>query len=524
METALIYTRVSSEKQAKEGHGLDAQEHRCRDFAKSKGYEVEKIFADTFSGGGDFLKREGMVALLDHIDKHPHKNYVVIFDDLSRFARDVSAHIKLRQEFGRRDVKILCPNFNFEDTPEGELVENIMAAQNQYHRKSNRRQVIQKQKARLERGYWPFFPPPGYQQTKDPAHGKILRSVEPRASLIKEAFEGYASGRFNSQTEVWKFLRDSGYSDSLYVEGVRRLLRRVVYAGYVERSEWEVSRRKGQHEGLISLETFEQVQARLDGIYKVRVRKTDNPDFVLRGFVLCAYCRKTMTGSWCRGRTKMYRYYRCKTNICENFNGHVRADIVDQEFLGVLRSISPRVEAIQLAKAVLLDLWGKRVKNLDDQRALLEKKLSETKRDVESLSKKIIRAVDEAVVRVYERQIVKLDEERVALEERLGKIGIDAVSFETALEAVMDFVKDPCVTWENGDLNAKRSVLRLIFADKLAFHPRGGYETAQKSLLVGMFEQITAKKSQDVEVGRIELPSRKWCTDDSTRLRVFFFV
>ena len=41
--------------------------------------------------------------------------------------------------------------------------------------------------------------------------------------------------------------------------------------------------------------------------------------------------------------------------------------------------------------------------------------------------------------------------------------------------------------------------MRLIFADKLAFHKELGFETVQKSLLVGLFEQVSAKKSQDVE-------------------------
>ena len=83
---AVIYCRVSSKKQATEGHGLDSQESRCREYAESKSYHVDVAFPDDVSGGGDFMKRPGMVALLSYLDAQPHENYVVIFDDLKRFA------------------------------------------------------------------------------------------------------------------------------------------------------------------------------------------------------------------------------------------------------------------------------------------------------------------------------------------------------------------------------------------------------------------------------------------------------
>lgn len=444
--SALIYCRVSSDRQAKEGHGLDSQEHRCREYAKSKSYEVEDVFTDTFSGGGDFLKRQGMVALLHHIDKHPHRNYIVVFDDLSRFARDVAAHIRLRQEFDKRDTKIECPNFTFEDTPEGELVENIMAAQNQYHRKSNRRQVIQKQKARLEQGYWPFFPPPGYKQVKEPAHGKILRLKEPQASLIREAFEGFASDRFMNQIDVMRFLREADYNNGkpVYVEGVRRILRRVVYTGYVERKEWEVSRRKGQHEGLVSLEVFEKVQAKLDGKCKVRTRISDKLDFALRGHILCFHCGRPYTGSWSRGgRGSMYRYYRCNTSSCARYNKSLNGDIVDKHFKRLLESVVPRPELIELTRAIVLEAWSRRIQTIDGRRSDLEKKLNETRRQVDVLSNRIVRAMDESLVRVYEEQILKTREEGRLLQEQLQSIGVSATSFETALEIVLSFLKDP---------------------------------------------------------------------------------
>ena len=65
---ALIYCRVSSTKQRLQGSGLESQEQRCRVYADEKGYAVEAVFPDDVSGGGDFMRRPGMVALLSYLD------------------------------------------------------------------------------------------------------------------------------------------------------------------------------------------------------------------------------------------------------------------------------------------------------------------------------------------------------------------------------------------------------------------------------------------------------------------------
>jgi len=188
---ALIYCRVSSEKQAKEGHGLEAQEQRCIEYAGGKKYVVlkENIFKDTASGGGAYTSRLGQVGMLKKVDEFPHRRFVVIVDDPARLARDIKAHFALREEFLLRGVPVECPNFNFEDTPEGELSEGVTALANQYQRKVNRRQVVQKMKARLEAGYWTFGAKKGYSFHQDAIHGKLLRPNED-SKLIVEAIDG----------------------------------------------------------------------------------------------------------------------------------------------------------------------------------------------------------------------------------------------------------------------------------------------------------------------------------------------
>ena len=96
-QKAIIYCRVSSKKQTVEGAGLDSQEHRCREYAAEKGYAVEAVFPDSRTAKGHFLDRPGMKALLAYLDAQQGEPYVVIFDDLKRFARDTEFHLNLRR-------------------------------------------------------------------------------------------------------------------------------------------------------------------------------------------------------------------------------------------------------------------------------------------------------------------------------------------------------------------------------------------------------------------------------------------
>jgi hypothetical protein len=47
----------------------------------------------------------------------------------------------------------------------------VIAAQGQLEREQNRRLVIQKMTARVEKGYYVFHPPVGYRYAKDVTHG-----------------------------------------------------------------------------------------------------------------------------------------------------------------------------------------------------------------------------------------------------------------------------------------------------------------------------------------------------------------
>ncbi len=480
----------------------------------SKGYEVEKVFQDSFSGGGDFMNRPAMSELLKHVDAKAHVSYVVVFDDLKRFARDVQFHLKLRSAFKVRNVKVECLNYNFEDTPEGDFIEVIFAAHGELERKQNRRQVIQKQKARLERGYWPFYHPPGYISLKNQQHGQLLTIDEPNASIIREALEGFASGRFQEQMDVKNFLQSKDFYGNpthgkrtkyVHLGQVKRLLVRVIYAGYIEYPDWEVSRRKGHHEALISLETHEKIMERLNGKMRIFSRDDTRADFPLRGFVQCDGCHKNLTASWSTGSNGRFAYYRCISKDCIEKNKSINRDKMHQDFIEILSKIKPKQQTLNLTREILLDMWNELAKNFGAERVKIEQRLACIERDINSIVKRIEATKSNKMVEIYEKQIEDLSNEELALKDKITSTESKEINFGTALDFVFDVLKNPYKVWEDGDLNLKRLILKLVFHTNISYSKNSGFGTAILSLPLRVFETFDVSISMDVEVARIEL-------------------
>lgn len=304
---AVIYCRVSSLKQTTRGDGLASQETRCREYARYKGYQIAEVFKDDVSGS--LIGRPGIQAMLAFLKKRRSGQYVVIIDDISRLARGLEAHIQLRTAINAVGARLESRSIEFGEDSDSILVENLLASVSQHQRQKNGEQTKNRMRARALNGYWVFQAPVGYRYQRVSGHGNMLVRDEPLASIVAEALEGYAFGRFETQAEVKRFLESyPEYPRDRHGEvrnaRVTELLTRVLYAGYVEVPNWDVPLREGKHEGLIDFATWRKIQDRLNGTAKVPARKNLRADFPLRGFVTCGGCGKPLPPAGLKDETR----------------------------------------------------------------------------------------------------------------------------------------------------------------------------------------------------------------------------
>ncbi|KKQ34614.1 MAG: Resolvase-like protein [Candidatus Nomurabacteria bacterium GW2011_GWB1_37_5] len=508
---ALIYNRVSSTQQETEGSGLISQEQRCIKYAESKGYVVEKerIFHDTFSGGGDFMRRPAMRELLEYIDENPHKNFVVVFDDLKRFARDTKFHIELRSAFNVRKAQVECLNFNFEDTPEGNFVETILAAQNQLEREQNRRQVIQKQKSRLESGYWAFHAPLGYTMKKVFGFMGKVPTVNEKGLILKEALEGYANLKFIYLVDVAKFLKDNNIFRNAkvekYINTVKSILLNPFYAGYVEYEPWGVEKRKGVHEALISEDIYRKNIERLNKpVHASRVRKDDNPEFELRRLINCIHCNNPLTGSFSKGRTELYPYYLCQKRGCPMYRKSIARDILEKDFESEIKALKPTNEVIETFRELFEECWGETLANLGKDKIGDEDKIKNLENEIKKYTDLAGSAKSDIVRFQYEDKIEAFAKEVEILKQK-SHLAIDfSVPYQTALDKVIATAKSPYESWASLELLEKKKMFYFFFDGNILYDVRTSYRTAKPSVLYRVFNDLK-KNSINVEMARIEL-------------------
>ncbi len=519
---ALIYCRVSSKKQSNEASGLDSQEFRCRQYAESQGYSVEAVFPDDVSGGGDFMNRTGMVALLRYLDRQAGKSYVVIFDDLKRFARDTEFHIRLRRELQLRNASVECLNFRFEDTPEGKFVETVFAAQGQLEREQNARQVRQKMKARVEQGFWVFRAPVGYTYVKSLRGGKELIRNEPLATIVQDALEGYATRRFASLTEVKRYLESQPLfpkdlpNGEIRHQTVLRLLQKAVYAGYVSAPKWGVSLRKGHHEPLISLEVFQRIEQRLNEGTYAPMRKDIKEDFPLRGAVACGGCGTPLTAGWCTGKYKKYPYYFCRKRGCGEYGKVIARGKIEGEFRGLLSRLQPAPMLAEIVTAMFRDSWNQQLDQTSSRSEALKQASLDVERKIEEMIERIVETSNPRVIAAYERRIAELDREKLLLQEKAGAAAQPRGTFDELFELAIGFLSSPCNIWHSNHLSLQRTVLKLVFSEHLAYDRNEGFRTPKTTLPFKVLRGFSGEESGMVPVEGFEPPATRLRSGCST--------
>lgn len=496
MKTLSInYCRVSSKRQKKEGNGVSSQDHNCTKYSNQRGYTYDSSYDDDVSGGKDDRSGiEGLFARLSELQsqiKNGSIEVVVVIDDIKRWARDVDVHRSLKKTIEAYGARLESPNYSFGNTPEDEFIETVLAAQGELERKQNRRQVIQKMKARLEQGFWCFDHPPAYTSIKAPEGGKVLVPDEPKASIVTEALEGFASGRFKTQKDVQHFLQSKDFTHRskagvVHLSQVERLLTRLLYAGYLEYPKWDVKRRKAKHEGLIDLETYERIQDRLKEEQSDPQREDINADFPLRGFVLCAHCREPVTAGWTTGRNKKkpHPYYRCKTTGCCMRSKSIRRQDIEDHFEEMLAQVKPRPKIMEVVKHELLTLWNQRMLNVEQIRESRRQKLEQIDKEIENCTNKIEIVTNETVIKKLEMKVTTLEAKKLRLGEKIDISKRKKYNFEDALNRVCEFLKDPLLMWKTGDLEQRRLVLRMVFDEALIYDREEGFCTPSLSLPV----------------------------------------
>jgi site-specific DNA recombinase len=490
LRKAIIYVRISSKKQL-EGDGIRSQERTCRDYAGYHGLEPVRVFSDVMSGR--FISRPGMDAMLEYLRAHSNEGIVVLIDDISRLARDYLGHMRLRDEIRAVGGELMSPNMSFFEDPAKQLPEKIQAIVVEQARIENAMRSASRQRARVANGYWTFHSGPGYEFVKDKNNGgSILVRTEPTASVVAEALNGYASGRFETQAEVKRFLDNhpdfpKGKTGFVPKQNIRGLLTNILYTGYVAYEPWGIPPTKGHHEALISYQTHLRIKERLNGIPKFPIRKTIHPDFPLRGYVDCAHCGVPLKGSWSRSRNGVrHAYYFCQTKDCEVSGQSTRKAVLEGEFESLLEEVRPNAILLRTATRMFKAIWDMQHNDVASRTETMRREMNVIEDQINTFVSRIANASSANLIPIYEKELIALNEQRLAkagkLAELSGRKGGSKRDFEEAYRTTMRFISNPLNLWRSGRVECRQAAVKYTFVQHLKWCRNLGYRTTQLSL------------------------------------------
>jgi site-specific DNA recombinase len=458
---AVIYTRVSSKDQI-DGYSLDMQARTCQEYACRLGYEALRIFEER----GESAKtadRTELQAMRKYVADNASLLKAVIVYKVDRLARNALDHGLLRAYFTKYGVRLLSATENLDDTSTGKFAETVLAACAELDNsvRADRAKSGMKDAVRAGRYVWPA--PIGYRNNNG-GLPSIIPDSPATVELVRKAWTLVASGTpaYEARDQLVKEgLRNHG-GGVPSAHAFRAMLTCETYVGYINAFGMRV---QGDFEPLVDAELFRTVERILNPPKgsPSRSYKRANPDFPLRGTILCPHCGAPLTASWSRGHGGKYGYYRCmrcnrvafrKEGLEPNFVSHLNRLSLTPSLIGVL------------SKAIEANLGENARSNEQVIHQLRNQLEGQRERKSQIVEKSLTNVLDDDLVRnLLKEADQKIEETEAALRHCTESQGTDLKIVKVGL-LLLDKIGS---MWEGADVMIQKRLQRFVFPDGATF-------------------------------------------------------
>lgn len=463
-KNALIYCRVSTEEQAREGYSLDAQERFCRTYAEQNGFRVLGTYRDEGKSGTS-LDRPALKDLLDRCQREDRIDTILV-QETDRLARNTKDHLTIKailKKAGVRLISIAQPMLD--DSPEGNMIDTILASVNQFQSDINGRKIKKGHQEKFEEGWWPSWAPLGYRNvTLEESVGdkKAMRIIEEDPGqwpLLKEGFQLYLTGS-HSIDEIRDILTQKGFRSKYGKEVSHSIMaytiRNPFYAGIMR---WNGQERVGKHKPMISVQEHKRILQIIDS-HNLNACRRRKHDFILRGFVFCKVCGQRYTAE--RHLLKNKAYYHCATMKKHSNRGqNIEVAKLEHEIEEHFKGIEFSQEFISLVVAKVKALYQARKEELGGQKQTLrnQKMALEKKRDIveAKLFSGVISDDD------FARNRMKLRGELEQIQNQIDDLDCQREFDIDVIEEVLKLTRDIHKAYVEASANLKRQYLALFW-------------------------------------------------------------
>jgi len=320
----VLYARVSSKEQEREGYSIPAQCKLLRSYAHRHDYQIVREFIDV-----ETAKQSGrthFTEMIHFLEEHPQVR-ILLCEKTDRLYRNFKDYVTIDE----LDLTMIFVKegsvLNKSSRSHEKFIHGIkvLMAKNYIDNLSEETRKGMLEKA--EEGEFPAYAPLGY------LHDKARKTIEidpQRAPIIRQMFEQYATGKYSIrrlEVQAAKQGLTTRKGHRVARSSVAQILKNPFYTGDFL---WNGKRYHGKHPPLVDKALFDRVQA-------VAAQRNDTRATVHRfaytGLLKCARCGCAITAEIKKGR---YIYYHCTFDKGPCGGPYVREEELERQFEGIL--------------------------------------------------------------------------------------------------------------------------------------------------------------------------------------------
>ena len=466
--TAVIYARVSSEEQDREGFSIPAQLNLNRVYAEEHGFEIidEYIDVETAKRSG----RKAFTEMLAFFSREATKIRsgkpgctVLIVEKTDRLARnflDLGHLDELGLEIHFvRERHIHSPLSRSSD----KLMYGVKAIFAKHYVDNLSEEAAKGMREKASQGMWPTVAPVGYCNVDGPDGKRIIIPDPERAPLVQRLFELYASGNYSLAeitTEAKRLaLNRKKSGQTLAKSSIQHMLSNPLYCGYFY---WQGVEHQGTYKAIISPELFSRAQEVMTGRKPLSVARNRTNRFLFQGLLKCGTCGCAVVGEVKKGK---YIYYHCTGNHgpCEGKKQYLREEVIDAQVAEGLNDLVLDEEILEWMLAILRD-------SQKEEQAIRAKTLSGIEDQIRQIKRRIEQAYLDRLEGVidkefFETQNKKWKEEQSNLEKKAERLQTGNASRIADSANLLELVQRAAILYKNQTMEEKRKLLKIVHSN-----------------------------------------------------------
>ena len=461
---AVVYARVSSKEQEKEGYSIPAQLKLLMDYAAQEGFPVVQEYVDV-----ETAKTAGRASFGDmvaYLKANPSVR-VLLVEKTDRLYRNLKDWVTIDE----LDLEVHLPKEGVVLSRDSRSSEKFMhgikvlMAKNYIDNLSEEARKGQLEKA--AQGHWPTRAPMGYLNVTSSDGKKAIEPDPDVAPIVAKLFHWYATGE-HSLKEVTRMARAEGLvyrksGNKVPVSTVHSILRNRIYTGQFD---WNGQRYQGKHEPLVPIELWERVQGVMDGRNAKKTKRAKH-NFAFSGLIACSKCGCSVVGEI---KKQKYIYYHC-TGYADKCQGnpascrrkHVREEVLEQQFTEMLGRLRFDDEVLDWVREAL---HASHADERQEHEAAIKRLEAEHKRLGERINAMYVDKLDGRVdTAFFDKMLAEWREEQNRCLRDIERHQNAEQSYMNEGVALLELARNAQSLFERQDAREKRRLLNFVLSN-----------------------------------------------------------